>query len=211
MPNAKILLPSWREAFFMLTSFTTVSAFIWVALYASLAHQDVGYVESWLDLWNRCREWVEQDHPINLLNLEPTETVSYPGSLPKGVQGFAGPGAPFALFEYEDGGRRCDVVPVDWSKPINERQAGLLAMAFLRQRQNLVARGTHAIRDTYIIDVVAIGFTLALPNRSGCSVAAMIISDPSSMTFTSSVWEMWDQPCTTNSDPPATPSPEPAI
>jgi hypothetical protein len=194
----KLRPPSWREAFFLLLSFTAVSAVTWSHLLSGWVRDHSGLADSWFELWERCRVSVETRAPLNTTGLQPVAIVESPTQTTPDARRILGrPGERFAIEEreYETGtgnlvSRACGVVFQDWGRPVTDGESAVLLAAFMRQRSELLADGTHEVRDpTTIHGLISAGFGPIVLNPSGCRVIAGFFINSEAATFNSMVGE----------------------
>lgn len=195
MALPKFSRPSWRDAFLMLASFTMVSALVWTTLVVGASRKETDFVESWQELWNRCRVSLETSAPLDTEGLVPIKAARDPRQVKVNTHTWGRPNDRFVLFDDDiaaDGEhvRSCEIAVTDWYEPVSERQSAQIVLAFMRQRTDLLAKGKHEARDILVAPDMQSGFALIAPNPTGCRVAALIVASAEGGFFTSLIGEI---------------------
>lgn len=145
-------------------------------------------VETWRQLWTRCRIAIEQGERLNtqgLTDLGP----SIARVAPLAVEGLDAPlmpgyamhehswqlpGSSFVLVEgeYDDKRRKCDVRFVPDVPPVTSVEEADFVSAFKEERHLLIAAGTHGERDPDPIFSTNLGVGPIARNDNGCRVIA---------------------------------------
>jgi hypothetical protein len=151
--------------------------------------------ESWLGLWNRCRLAVENGTEVDhsgLIAAEPRTDVL--GTVAKV---WSDPSSIFEVIENEpDGGtHQCRVSIKDGQWPSDATDIVAIIGSFEQQRQELIAAGSHTLRNMDRVAPYAGALGPIHRSPSGCSVISTLIITPAERSFISLSGEQVAQPC----------------
>ncbi|WP_319520181.1 hypothetical protein [uncultured Martelella sp.] len=170
----------FRTSLFLLIAFA--------GMYSSETRAGGKNVETWRELWTRCRLAVEQSESLNVQGLHdlgqstrripPLIVKGYAYPLIPGYEIFLHkwqqPGSSFVVVVEEYPGSRlsCAVQLASAASAITPNEEALFASAFLQERQTLVAAGTHEEKELDPIFSTNLGMGPIGRNENGCSVVS---------------------------------------
>ncbi len=149
--------------------------------------------DAWLQLWTRCRIFVEHGTSLDVQGLidlgsskrqvAPVIADSMAEPLIPGYEvherSWEQPGSPFILVEETTPGSRryCAVRLSPNAPPVTAEDEANLASIFLQERKRLIDTGTHEIRDPAPIFSTNLGVGPIDHNDNGCRVISLLQID----------------------------------